>query len=568
MTFISYAQNLEDVILWRALSDIEKGFYIDVGANDPQVDSVTIAFYKNGWRGINIEPMQHYHARLCAERPEDINLEIAVGETAGILPFYEVPESGLSTLDREIAAGHQAAGWTVIEHRIPVVTLTDVCRDCATGDIHFLKIDVEGAEHRVLAGMDFRQYRPWIVVVEATLPNSQQESYTEWEPLLLEHGYRFVYFDGLNRFYLAEERAMLSPRFNAPPNWFDHYVRYSEASLHERYQAAERELAEKTQLAEQTLSEKQAIEQRFAEREQHYDRSQHDWQLLEEQLAEQKQLAVQLQSEKQAIEQRFTEREQQYARSQHDQQALEEQLAEQKQLAVQLQSEKQVIEQQFAELKQENDRSQHDRQALEEQLAERKQLAVQLQSEKQVIEQQFAELKQENDRSQHDRQALEEQLAEQKQQVVQLQSEKEVIEQRLQLVWAATSWRITAPLRAVKVGFRRLKKRTARRRRASLMLMQRGFLWTARRLLRLMKKSSRMRRLAMRISQRYPKFWKRIRYRSRPTAAPLPPQAPAWVMALDQLHSQSSPSTASDTPAEEFISALKAEISRQRERLG
>jgi FkbM family methyltransferase len=526
MTFISYAQNLEDVILWRALSDIEKGFYIDVGANDPQVDSVTIAFYKNGWRGINIEPMQHYHARLCAERPEDINLEIAVGETAGILPFYEVPESGLSTLDREIAAGHQAAGWTVIEHRIPVVTLTDVCRDCATGDIHFLKIDVEGAEHRVLAGMDFRQYRPWIVVVEATLPNSQQESYTEWEPLLLEHGYRFVYFDGLNRFYLAEERAMLSPRFNAPPNWFDHYVRYSEASLHERYQAAERELAEKTQLAEQTLSEKQAIEQRFAEREQHYDRSQHDWQLLEEQLAEQKQLAVQLQSEKQAIEQRFTEREQQYARSQHDQQALEEQLAEQKQLA------------------------------------------VQLQSEKQVIEQQFAELKQENDRSQHDRQALEEQLAEQKQQVVQLQSEKEVIEQRLQLVWAATSWRITAPLRAVKVGFRRLKKRTARRRRASLMLMQRGFLWTARRLLRLMKKSSRMRRLAMRISQRYPKFWKRIRYRSRPTAAPLPPQAPAWVMALDQLHSQSSPSTASDTPAEEFISALKAEISRQRERLG
>ena len=42
MTFISYAQNYEDVILWRALRDVERGFYVDVGAADPQVDSVTV----------------------------------------------------------------------------------------------------------------------------------------------------------------------------------------------------------------------------------------------------------------------------------------------------------------------------------------------------------------------------------------------------------------------------------------------------------------------------------------------------------------------------------------------
>ena len=76
MTFISYAQNYEDVMLWRALKHIDKGFYVDVGANDPIIDSVTAAFYERGWRGINIEPMRSYHEHLCAARPLDINFRL------------------------------------------------------------------------------------------------------------------------------------------------------------------------------------------------------------------------------------------------------------------------------------------------------------------------------------------------------------------------------------------------------------------------------------------------------------------------------------------------------------
>ena len=44
---ISYAQNFEDVILWRALKHVEAGRYIDIGANDPEKDSVTKVFYDN-----------------------------------------------------------------------------------------------------------------------------------------------------------------------------------------------------------------------------------------------------------------------------------------------------------------------------------------------------------------------------------------------------------------------------------------------------------------------------------------------------------------------------------------
>ena len=83
MNVISYAQNFEDVMLWRALRDIPQGFYVDVGANDPVIDSVTRWFYQQGWHGINIEPVPHWHQRLQADRPLDINLQMAVSTTTG-----------------------------------------------------------------------------------------------------------------------------------------------------------------------------------------------------------------------------------------------------------------------------------------------------------------------------------------------------------------------------------------------------------------------------------------------------------------------------------------------------
>ena len=35
MRYESYAQELEDIILYVALQDVDEGFYIDIGANDP-----------------------------------------------------------------------------------------------------------------------------------------------------------------------------------------------------------------------------------------------------------------------------------------------------------------------------------------------------------------------------------------------------------------------------------------------------------------------------------------------------------------------------------------------------
>ena len=76
MAMISYAQNHDDALLRRAVPNANDSFYFDVGANEPNADSVTKRLYEQGWRNINIEPGKGLYERLCAVRKNDINLNI------------------------------------------------------------------------------------------------------------------------------------------------------------------------------------------------------------------------------------------------------------------------------------------------------------------------------------------------------------------------------------------------------------------------------------------------------------------------------------------------------------
>lgn len=225
MTLISYSQNAEDVLLWRALGNVENGFYIDVGANDPEEHSVTKAFYEAGWRGISIEPLPSFHQAFLDQRPRDVNLAIAAGSSNGELTLYDTPQvRGWASPDQAVAELHRSEGHDVVEMTVPVRTLASVCEEHVRGEIHFLKIDVEGFEGEVLKGMDFARWRPWILVIEATLPNSRDTNHASWEHMVTGQGYRFVWFDGLNRYYVADEHAELAQHFGIQPNVFDDYI--------------------------------------------------------------------------------------------------------------------------------------------------------------------------------------------------------------------------------------------------------------------------------------------------------------------------------------------------------
>jgi FkbM family methyltransferase len=253
MMFISYAQNFEDVMLWRALKHVEKGFYIDVGAQDPVIDSISLAFYEHGWRGVHIEPTQQYSKLLRDARPDECVEQIAIGSFQGNLEFYEISDTGLSTASAEIAKRHEEAGFSVVRSEVAVVTLDAIFENHAATEIHWLKIDVEGLEKSVLESWKISVARPWILVIESTRPLTQDESYMEWENLILDKGYCFAYFDGLNRFYVHQDHQELLQFFKAPPNIFDGFFLSGLAS-HPFYQL----VAKKTPQAEAETQQPEA----------------------------------------------------------------------------------------------------------------------------------------------------------------------------------------------------------------------------------------------------------------------------------------------------------------------
>lgn len=220
---ISYAQNFEDVILYRALSSVDKGCYIDIGAQSPVVDSVSRMFHDLGWRGVHVEPMDSYADELESARPGDEVMRVVLGESRGSMTFHAMPSTGLSTTDGNIAARHREEGFTIIDIDVPMITLDDVFDKAGFEQVHWLKIDVEGAEDLVIKGWR-GDARPWVLVVESTLPLSQIQSHQGWEPHVLAKGYRFVYFDGLNRFYVSEEHRELADAFGPGANIFDDFA--------------------------------------------------------------------------------------------------------------------------------------------------------------------------------------------------------------------------------------------------------------------------------------------------------------------------------------------------------
>lgn len=235
MSFVSYAQNFEDVMLWRALSHVSKGFYIDIGAQDPVHDSVSLAFYEHQWRGVHVEPTEQYSSKLRLARPDEVIEQVAIGSGAESLEFYEFSDTGLSTSDDAIAKLHLDSGYQAIRRVVPVMSLDTLLEKYRDHAVNWMKIDVEGLEKNVIESWVESPIRPWILVIESTLPLSQEQSHDDWEDLILAKGYRFAYFDGLNRFYVHEAHGELLKAFNRPPNVFDGFVLGGKAS-HSFYQ--------------------------------------------------------------------------------------------------------------------------------------------------------------------------------------------------------------------------------------------------------------------------------------------------------------------------------------------
>ncbi|AKM77826.1 MAG: Glycosyl transferase, group 1 [Candidatus Wolfebacteria bacterium GW2011_GWC2_46_275] len=181
----SYSSLNEDVIIDWLTGHKERGTYIDIGANHPDRINNTKLFYERGWRGINIEPDPTGYALFVEKRPEDVNLNCAIGE--GEIDYFEGgDDTSGNTCVRELA---ELRGMKS-HKRLTLKPLREVFQEHDLHLVDFISIDVETFENEVLRSNDWNKYKARVICLEG-------DNYS----LLKRFGYRKVFWDGNNSYY-------------------------------------------------------------------------------------------------------------------------------------------------------------------------------------------------------------------------------------------------------------------------------------------------------------------------------------------------------------------------------
>lgn len=216
----SYSQNLEDVLLNRCFKDQKSGVYVDVGAGPGDGYSVTKNLYLQGWSGLLIEPVSEFAEFHREARPRDTVVDVVAGSEDREIEFVHFFDTGLSTkkLNLQDSIQDSYPHETLI---LPQVRLQSILNNHKVSHIDLLKIDVEGSEMEVLFGIDFEKIQPRLIVIEATRPMSRVRVSDPIREYLADFQYKFVFFDGLNDYFVYKAEQQLMDAFDSPVNIFD-----------------------------------------------------------------------------------------------------------------------------------------------------------------------------------------------------------------------------------------------------------------------------------------------------------------------------------------------------------
>jgi len=170
---LSYSQNGEDLIAFSWLVEVMRVKpsamrYFDIGANDPIFFNNTYLFYTHGASGLLVEPNPDLTGPLKRTRHRDKVIAAAVGvdvdqRTATLTKFADPLFNTISHVDE---ATSMVGSASIGQISVPTVQVNQLMQEYGTP--HFLSIDAEGMDFRILQTIDFSQYKPWIISLETT----------------------------------------------------------------------------------------------------------------------------------------------------------------------------------------------------------------------------------------------------------------------------------------------------------------------------------------------------------------------------------------------------------------
>ena len=164
----SFSQEGEDMVIRKEFQGKLNGFYIDIGAYHPKKYSNTYYFYSKGWRGINVDATPGSMDSFKKERPNDINLEVAISNSKSVLTYYTFNEPALNTFSQELAAIRDGVNSFIVTSKTQIQTysLEEILDKHLPSNIEidFLDVDVEGFDYQVLSSNNWNKYRPKLIL--------------------------------------------------------------------------------------------------------------------------------------------------------------------------------------------------------------------------------------------------------------------------------------------------------------------------------------------------------------------------------------------------------------------
>lgn len=193
-----YGQCGEDKFLSEYLPESD-GFYLDVGAGQPVRGSNTFYFYKKGWSGILIEPIEFNIKLLKLFRRRDLVIQKLVGLSEEPVVFYEFVPTEYSTTVKTIADDLVNQGKLFQKSYIlDSIAISNLDIISKPQNPSLLSVDVEGADLDVLNSIDWLKFKPRVICVEeAGIANS-----ILIKEKIESEGYTLVKDSGASKIYL------------------------------------------------------------------------------------------------------------------------------------------------------------------------------------------------------------------------------------------------------------------------------------------------------------------------------------------------------------------------------
>lgn len=209
---ISYSQCGEDLIVKFIFDNLNiiNPTYLDIGAHHPYYLSNTALFYKNGSRGINIEPDPSLFKQFLKDRTEDTNLNVGIGDKNEILDFYIISSPTLNTFSKTEAEKYIEEGDYKIQEikKIEVLSLSEILNKIKSDVFpQFLSVDAEGVDEIVIKQIDFENNYPMVICLETISFSTSGKGVKNLQLInyIIEKGY-FVYADTyINTIFVRRE---------------------------------------------------------------------------------------------------------------------------------------------------------------------------------------------------------------------------------------------------------------------------------------------------------------------------------------------------------------------------